>query len=146
MKHRPTTAVVASAAFAMIASMAVSGGTPALASQPSVPAPSPSAMVNDVPSTATPAVNDGDVQAIAKVGTTIVIGGNFTQVNGLVRNRMAAFAASTGALSPFAPSVNGVVKAVIPGPDDNSVYIGGDFTQVGSTPAQVPCRSLRKER
>ena len=87
MKHRPTTAVVASAAFAMIASMAVSGGTPALASQPSVPAPSPSAMVNDVPSTATPAVN-------------------------------------------------GVVKAVIPGPDDNSVYIGGDFTQVGSTPAQ----------
>jgi hypothetical protein len=93
-------------------------------------------MVNAVPSTATPAVNDGDVQAIAKVGTTIVIGGNFTRVNGLVRNRMAAFAAGTGALSSFAPSVNGEVKAVIPGPDNNSVYIGGNFTQVGSTPAQ----------
>jgi hypothetical protein len=115
----------------------MSGVGSADASQPPVNAPSPSAMVSDVPSTATPAVNDGDVQAIAKLGTTVVIGGKFTQVNGVVRNRLAAFNAGTGALiTSFAPSVNGEVKAVLPGPDGNSVYIGGTFTQVNTTAAQ----------
>ena len=93
-------------------------------------------MPNAVPSTATPAVNDGEVRAIAKVGTTMVMGGNFTLVNGVSRPSIAAFNQATGALTSFAPTVNGQVDAVLPGPNDHTVYIGGAFTQVNSVATQ----------
>ena len=110
--------------------------TPAFASQPSSAGP-PSTLPNAVPSASTPAVDNGRVFGIAQVGNTMVIGGSFTSVGGQTRNRVAAFNTSTGALSAtFAPSVNGDVNAVLPGPNDHTVYIGGNFTQVGSRAAQ----------
>ncbi|ADB31812.1 hypothetical protein Kfla_2747 [Kribbella flavida DSM 17836] len=61
----------------------------------------------------------------------IVVGGDFTTVNGQPRNRIAMFNAATGALSSFRPSVNSRVKAVaIYG---NSVFIGGSFGGVGGS-------------
>jgi hypothetical protein len=55
----------------------------------------------------------------------IVVGGDFTTVNGQPRNRIAMFNVATGALSSFRPSVNYRVKAVaIYG---NSVFFGGSF-------------------
>ena len=108
--------------------------TSATATQQSVGGPSPNAMVNAVPSTKTPAVNNGDVRAIAHVGSTMIIGGNFTQVNSLTRNHVAAFDQGTGALSTvFNPNVNGSVFSIVPGPNGHSVFIAGQFTQVGST-------------
>lgn len=126
--------VVASAATLLgAAGLSLVTAPPISASQASVNAPSATQMVSDVPSTATPSVDDGDVRSIAKVGATMVIGGNFTSVNGQTRNRIAAFTQSSGALTSFNPSVNGEVDVVVPGPNDHSVYIGGSFTQVGTT-------------
>ncbi len=56
-------------------------------------------MPNAVPAANTPDVGDGDgdgdVQAIAKVGSTMVIGGGFTTVSGSARNHIAAFNPTT---------------------------------------------------
>lgn len=109
---------------------------PATAHQANVNPPGVGDLPNAVPSAITPPVDDGSVRSIAQVGGTMVMGGNFSSVGGQVRRGLAAFNASSGALSStFAPAVNGIVNTVIPGPDDHSVYVGGDFTQVGATAA-----------
>ncbi len=128
--YRISLAAILTAALTLtIPSMA-----PTQAAQPSAPVPSPGAMPNAVPGTNTPAVDDGDVRAIAKVGSTMVVGGNFTSVAGQPRSKVFAFNASTGALSTtFHPAVTGAVFSVIPGPVANTVYLGGQFTAVGGT-------------
>ncbi len=136
MKHRTAISGVTSVALAMM-SLATALVLPAQAAQPSVPAPSPGAMPSAVPSAVSPQVDDGDVRSIAQVGTTMVIGGNFTSVGGQARGRIAAFNAATGALTSFNLPVNGEVTTIVPGPDSHSVYIGGSFSQVGTTAAQA---------
>ena len=75
--------------------------------------------------------------AIAENGSNMIIGGSFTQVGGQSHQRVAVFDKSTGALSSsFAPTVNGSVNAVLPGPTTTTVYIGGAFTQVNGVAAQ----------
>ncbi len=50
---------------------------------------------------------------------------------------IAAINATTGAIVPgFQASTNGQVYSVLPGPNDHTVYVGGEFTQVNSTPTQ----------
>ncbi|MFI7589619.1 PKD domain-containing protein [Spongisporangium articulatum] len=63
-------------------------------------------------------------------GKTIYVGGDFTTANGVARNRIAAFDATTGALvTAFNASVNGRVRAVdVVG---TTVYAGGQFTTAG---------------
>ena len=84
----------------------------------------------------TPAVNDGEVDAIVQVGDTVVVGGTFTSVTGVgestvTRRYLFAFSASTGKLVPgFAPTLNNSVNELIPGPTANTVYVGGLFTQL----------------
>ncbi|GAB4137398.1 MAG: hypothetical protein Fur0041_12120 [Bacteroidia bacterium] len=48
-----------------------------------------------------PIVNNGAVYAICKSGDTIFVGGTFTQINGIARNRIAAVHAVSSALSNF---------------------------------------------
>lgn len=109
----------------------------AQAHQGPAPVPSPGAMPSAVPASFTPAVDDGEVRAIAEIGSTIVIGGTFTSVDGRKHDRLAAFNESTGALvAGFNPDVNGPVYAVIPGPSAGTAYVAGDFSRVGSVDAQ----------
>ena len=90
-------------------------------------------MPNAVPAANTPAITDGDVRTIAKVGSTMVIGGGFTTIGTSARNHIAAFNPTTGALTSFSPAVNGDVNSIIPGPTANTVYIAGKFTSLANT-------------
>ncbi|WP_460788776.1 PKD domain-containing protein [Nocardioides maradonensis] len=104
---------------------------PVQAHQASSPAPTTSGMPSAVPSAATPQVDNGAVWTVAQVGSTMVMGGTFTSVGGTSHPYIAAFNASTGALSStFVASTNGQVYSVLPGPNDHTVYVGGSFTQV----------------
>jgi len=59
-------------------------------------------------------------------GSKIYVGGDFTKVDGVTRNRLAAFDTTTGALiANIKPSVSYRVKALAIG--GNSLYFGGSF-------------------
>lgn len=68
------------------------------------------------------------VNALAGQGSNLVVGGNFSQVNGTTRNNVAML--STSGLVNFAwnPNVDGEVRAVALAP--GVVLLGGLFTQV----------------
>jgi len=89
----------------------------------------------------TPAVNDGEVDAIVQVGDTMVVGGTFTSVTPVggtpvARSRVFAFDTATGQLvSGFNPVLNNAVSDLQPGPAPNTVYVAGAFTQVNGAPS-----------
>ncbi|HEY4991997.1 MAG TPA: hypothetical protein VII33_07905 [Nakamurella sp.] len=92
-------------------------------------------IVSAVPATGTPNVVDGEVLTFAQVGSTMVAGGTFTQVQNpgsatpYSRPHILAFNATTGAVSTtFAPKVNGEVDSLLAGPVAGTVYVGGLFT------------------
>ncbi len=66
-------------------------------------------------------------------GSRIYVGGEFTQVNGTTRNRIAALDSATGALvNGFNPNANTRVRSIdVVG---STVYLGGNFTTVGGQP------------
>lgn len=65
-------------------------------------------------------------------GTRLYAGGNFTTVDGVTRNRIAAFRTSDGVLiSTFTPSVWAQVNSIAV--TDTTVYIGGTFGTVNNT-------------
>src|SRR5205085_1204267 len=64
-------------------------------------------------------------------GSTIYVGGDFDQVSGQSRSRIAALDAQTGAVLPFNPGANATVEALAL--NGNTLYFGGDFTTVGTT-------------
>ncbi len=95
-----------------------------------------------VPSNTTPWVTDNAVETLTQVGDTTIAGGNFTSVSErggsptYNRPNLFAFDSNTGALrNSFAPSVNGEVVAVMPGPTAGTVYIAGSFSQVNGANA-----------
>lgn len=64
-------------------------------------------------------------------GSRIYVGGDFTTVNGVQRNRIAAFDPSNGSLiSSFAPKVAASVRAIVA--SNSTVWFGGTFNAVGS--------------
>jgi hypothetical protein len=76
----------------------------------------------------TPTVSGGQgVWAMAKVGDTILIGGDFTSVNGQPRTRLAAIG-TDGTLRSWAPAANSTVHAIAVHGD--TAYIGGQFGQL----------------
>lgn len=76
---------------------------------------------------------DATVRAVAYSGNTIYVGGDFgTAVNGTTRTArgyVAAVDADTGAVTGWAPDVDGPVTALAVA--GGSVYLGGQFTHVG---------------
>ena len=75
---------------------------------------------------------DGAVQSITASpdGSRIYVGGAFTKVNGLIRNRIAALNPSTGALiDAFQPKPDATVRAIVA--TNSTVYFGGLFSAVG---------------
>ncbi len=79
---------------------------------------------------------NGNVQAITVADGRVVIGGHFTSIGPATRNRIAALNMATGAIVPgFNPSITGQFG----GPwalrtGRGHLYVGGQFTRVGSQP------------
>lgn len=86
------------------------------------------------------------VRKLVYANGMIFVGGEFTSVrppgapagtNEVPRSYLAAFSASTGELiREFNPSPNGRVWSLAASPDGTRVYVGGDFTQLGSLTRQ----------
>lgn len=78
-----------------------------------------------------PSLNaQGRVITASADGSRIYVGGDFSQVSGVGRNRLVALDAQTGAvISSFNPSVNNRVAAL--GLNGNTLYVGGHFSTVG---------------
>jgi PKD repeat protein len=102
-------------------------------------APQTGRIVAEEPAKTTPNILDGTVYSVVQVGSQIVVGGSFTQVQNpgssatLVRNHLLAFDAATGKVSTtFAPEPNGTVYKVQAAADGRSVYVGGRFTAAGA--------------
>ncbi len=79
-------------------------------------------------------VLNGQVLSVAKSpdGSRIFVGGEFTNVNGSGRWRVAAFDTATGTLiGSFAPNAGATVRVVTA--SDSAVYLGGDFQTVNGS-------------
>ncbi|MEV4411938.1 PKD domain containing protein [Catellatospora sp. NPDC049609] len=91
--------------------------------------------VDEDPADWTPHILDGEVHALAVVGDTVVVGGDFTRVADAVleqeheREHLFAFDLRTGEVLDFAPELDGVVLSLTPGPA-GSVFVGGTFEEV----------------
>ena len=74
------------------------------------------------------------VHALKQLGDTMYAGGEFRTVTNAAkttsyqRNNIMSFSATTGAMTTFAPVLNGTVWAVEA--NGSSLYVGGDFTTV----------------
>jgi hypothetical protein len=102
------------------------------------------AVVSAVPAPYTPDANGGVVYAIGQSGTTVVIGGSFSSVSPHGSSTtvggpdLAAFTAGTGAIvTGFAPTVNGTVDTIAPGPTSGTVYVGGDFSSIDGVTSKL---------
>src|SRR2546430_7704310 len=108
---------------------AVAGAVPAVADT------AQSRVVSQNPVDFTPHVENGTVYALALVGRTVIVGGDFTQVADATeahwypRRSLFAYDLSTGAITGFTAQLGGTVLALAAGPN-NTVYVGGDFVGV----------------
>lgn len=72
---------------------------------------------------------NGRITSLKVSGNTLVVGGEFTVINGQSRSRLASFTISTGEINPWNPAPNDAVYALeISG---GIVYVGGAFTSIG---------------
>jgi hypothetical protein len=73
---------------------------------------------------------NGDVTTMLLSGDTLYLGGNFTKINGISRNMMAAVNASSGKVLAFNPTIQSGTtfsKFLI---RNNILYVGGNFTAI----------------
>ena len=101
-------------------------------------------VVSADPASFTPHVMNGSVNAIVQVGRKVIAAGTFTSVSpagtptdtgdDLIRNRIFAFDAVTGAIDPsFDPNLGGSANSLaVRGTD---IYVGGAFGSVGGNTA-----------
>ncbi|WP_091028339.1 RICIN domain-containing protein [Microbacterium oxydans] len=84
-------------------------------------------------------IDNGYVWAQTTIGSTVYAVGKFDNAREpkaapgtalTARSNVLAYDIDTGALLPFAPNVNGVIKAVAASPDGSRIYIGGSFNSV----------------
>ncbi|MEO7259964.1 MAG: LamG domain-containing protein [Jatrophihabitantaceae bacterium] len=67
-------------------------------------------------------------------GQTVYVGGDFSTVDGIARNRIAAFSAPTGALTSWNPGANARITSIAA--SSSAVYVSGSFTSVGGSAKQ----------
>lgn len=127
----------------LVASAIVLGsGTAALAADP-VPSPPPFLQRDQSVVTGDPLptvqIDSGYVWAQTTIGSTVYAVGQFENARAALaapgtsltpRTNILAFDINSGALLPFAPTVNGSIKAVAASPDGKRIYIGGSFNNV----------------
>jgi hypothetical protein len=147
--------------FTVTASNAAGNSSPSGPTQAVTPTPAPpvitgptTQMPSVVPSSLTPNILgnvdpstgqpiDTEVDAITQVGNTVVVGGNFQNVapagtwpTTSPQPYIVAFDATTGAINTaFAPVLDNQVLSLLPGPDGQSVYVGGKFSKVNGVAA-----------
>ena len=75
------------------------------------------------------------IKAIAVSGSTVYVGGQFTNIGGLARNRIAALDFTTGAATTWNPNASFPTTAVVYAiaVSGSTVYAGGTFTKIGTT-------------
>ncbi|HRI98738.1 MAG TPA: PKD domain containing protein, partial [Nocardioides sp.] len=131
---------------ALVVSLGLSLGATALVAAPAVAvnADHGNTVVSADPVNTTPHVMNGSVDAITQIGNKIIAAGTFTSVSppstfgntgdDVVRNRMFAFDATTGAIDPsFNPNFGGDVRSLTT--DGTYIYAGGSFGSVGGNSA-----------
>lgn len=102
-----------------------------------VVAPASAATVHLVRTSASPmATTNNKVYALAYAHGVVYAGGMFTRMHfrriSYTRDRLGAVRSATGAPTSFRPRINGTVKALALSPDRKVLYVGGDFTAIGS--------------
>ncbi len=101
-------------------------------------------VVSAVPSAATPWVDNGAVTTVATVGSLVFLGGSFSQIENaggggqITQTGIVAYDSATGVIdTAFAPSLDGAVNKILPGPTAGTVYVGGAFTEVDNITGHV---------
>ncbi len=86
---------------------------------------------------------DGVVWKQLVVNGTVFAGGRFANArpagaapgeNLQPRSNLLSYDLATGVLKPFNPTFNGQIRALAASPDGKTLYVGGEFTMVGTTP------------
>lgn len=121
------TAVICS--VAVVAAMLV----PSAAAATVPPVPETQILVSSDPVDETPHARDGEVRAFAQIGSTVYVGGTFTQIRpdptaGWTNRRyLFGYDRATGAISTtFLPVLDGAVNTLIAGPNE-TLIVGGAF-------------------
>jgi hypothetical protein len=104
----------------------------------------PTGPVKVVPATFTPWLDrshpNQNVQQLAQCGGTMYAVGTISAVDqgksSYVRHNAFSFAAATGAVTSWAPNVNGSVHSIALSPDCTTAYLGGAFSSVGGAAAK----------
>lgn len=136
--------LAAATTAALVAAGAIAGIPAAHADAADPPSPAPVLQRSDDHVTAdnlpTVQIDDGYVWAQTTIGTTVYAAGQFTNTRPAgaaagtsltPRSNILAYNITTGDLiTAFAPTVNGVIKAVAASPDGKRIYIGGTFDTV----------------
>ena len=101
---------------------------------------SPAAAASYQPSPTAGWVPNGTVYAMARSGSTVYLGGDFTSLTNpatgqsVARSHLAAVDAGTGAPASWNPGANGTVRALAVG-SNSTVYAGGTFTSAAGADA-----------
>ncbi|MEU4014119.1 RICIN domain-containing protein [Microbacterium sp. NPDC028030] len=139
-RARKTAIGVVVGALVMAGLVSLSGGAAAADVSPDLP-PLLQRDGNVVTSDPIPTVqiDNGYVWSQTTIGSTVYAVGKFDNAREpkaapgtalTARSNVLAYDITTGALLPFAPQVNGVIKAVTASPDGSRIYIGGSFSSV----------------
>ena len=78
---------------------------------------------------ATAGLSSPYVSAIAVVGSTVYVGGNFTSTGSWPRNRIAGIDAVTGIATTWNPGASDIVSALLV--SGSTLYVGGNFSTLG---------------
>jgi hypothetical protein len=84
--------------------------------------------------TAFAASTNGKVRTLAVSGSVVYAGGNFTTAGGQARTRLAAFAASNGAVTAWAPTADSEVFTLVAPAGSGKVVTGGRFENLNGSP------------